>query len=559
VSSLLGTLVFAGLLLGGLRSPWSYSLVAVSLWALAYNRPPAWKSVPARGLWLTWLAWLALSVAFSPEPWISLAAFAKTLTAFLVFTLACSAPRERTPQLVTTAVLAGAAALVLPQADPMLIGILQPYYNYTMALMAAAGAAAIAYALTRDCRREKIVLGLAALFALAVILAGQSRGGLAALLGGGAAALMLERRWKTLGALVIAAAAGIVLLSQIHPDTLKLNHPGAYTRPLLWRAAVQVAQDQPLLGEGPGRFEAGFLRHNVAVPPGIRLTRYPLRSAHAHSEFLQSAAESGWPALVFFLLALGATFLHAVRNREPGTRAALAACTALLLQALWDNIWALPALHWTFFLLLGTAAGRDEQSPEPRLRPALALGLALALGAWFPNWRIGQARAAAFTQQDGTAWMHKALALAPEDADLWADLARVELNAGRPRQALAALSEAEQRNPTDATLPLMAAEIVRNRAAGLERLQQTGERRSWALVRSLAERVLDLEPRCPQAQLLAAEAAYYQGRRKDAVFHLEAAAEDAPPATATYTGHTRIILHYDEERVAFIARLLRSR
>src|SRR5262249_18944866 len=89
---------------------------------------------------------------------------------------------------------------------------------------------------------------------------------------------------------------------------------------------VAVANDHPLFGVGPGLFERGFLMHNFPAPEGSRPTRYGMRSAHAHSEFLQMAAETGWPGLALFLWAV---------------------------LSVWIPVWKRKSLDWTQEVALG--------------------------------------------------------------------------------------------------------------------------------------------------------------------------------------------------------------
>ena len=75
----------------------------------------------------------------------------------------------------------------------------------------------------------------------------------------------------------------------------------------LWNSSFRMAMDQPLLGFGPGTFQDAF----AAYKPASIWNTYV---AAAHNEFLQTAVECGWPALLLVLL-----FLWGVL-RETGSR-----------------------------------------------------------------------------------------------------------------------------------------------------------------------------------------------------------------------------------------------
>ncbi len=62
-----------------------------------------------------------------------------------------------------------------------------------------------------------------------------------------------------------------------------------------WHATFNMIKDYPILGGGPGNFAITYPRYTIAGP-----------TKHAHSSYLQIAAECGLPALVALLLLLGA-------------------------------------------------------------------------------------------------------------------------------------------------------------------------------------------------------------------------------------------------------------
>lgn len=287
---------------------------------------------------------------------------------------------------------------------------------------------------------------------------------------------------------------------------LKLDLPSASVRPRIWQAALAVAADHPLLGEGPGRFGRGFLRHNFPAPP-VYGTRYGLITEHAHSEILQAAAETGFIGLGLFLLALAATLFGAL-GKSPhegwGREAALAAFCAIFAHSLVENIFALPGLALLYFGLLGACVEEPPaEEPPARTKAAwtafCAAGCLLSALAWWPRWAVSRCTARLLeAPEEAQTCALKALRIAPEDPSLWENLARIRMRTGLPG-APEALAEASRLSPTNALYRLIRADLLLERgdheAASLEAAQAAA-----------------LEPRSPQARLLLAKALFRLGR-----------------------------------------------
>ncbi|TBR23872.1 hypothetical protein EPO15_05155, partial [bacterium] len=141
-------LLFAGLAAGGLRNPWAWTLFAVLSWGAALADPPRAR-LPGAGLWTAALAWAAASALLSPEPLLSGAAFAYAATTALWLDAGAAraddeARRHGLALLWTLAAVAASAAAAVDVESYRAVGLYFPYYNYTAALVAAAGAAAAA-------------------------------------------------------------------------------------------------------------------------------------------------------------------------------------------------------------------------------------------------------------------------------------------------------------------------------------------------------------------------------------------------------------------------------
>lgn len=543
--------VFGGIVLRGLRDPLAWSCLAVLVWSRSIARPALGACRP----WTPWLLWSLASLLVSAEPARGLPAFLRSATAVLLLGLACASwsreERERWSLLLcATALLLAAAAWALPIESYPMTGLLYPYYNYTAAVEAAAAAACLGFLFFE---KERTGFKTAALLVLSVslgcILAAKSRGALLAAAAAAVWVLARCRRWRVLAGLLCAGLAvfGLLPVGTLAP-ALKLDRQGSWLRPQIWRSALAAAGESPWLGSGPGQADRALLRHNFPAPTE-RAARYGMRTAHAHSEVLQTALETGWPGLALFLLGLGSAWLAALRGTRGdwSREAGLAASVALFTQGLFDNVLALPAMQLLFFSSLSVAQGDDRaaETVRPGLRPLLALGLALSSLAWLPDWAVRRWRERAFEAggDESMTWMSKALALAPKDSELWADMARLRIRGRDTPRALDALARAESYDPTNPIFPVMAAELMRLDGR-------------WPAVESLARRGLELEPSFLHARLLNVEALLRLGKTREAAAEFEWLSRAPAPGGPGYDG---TISSLDPGRLEAVRAMLRSR
>lgn len=154
------------------------------------------------------------------------------------------------------------------------------------------------------------------------------------------------------------------------------------TRLTSWRGAVQMAELQPLIGYGLGRYPGAQYRWTQVGQP-LLPTERPTLSEEAHSFYLQTAAETGLFGLGLYLAALVAFSLQCLRHlreghgRHVGRRDAL--LVAMLSVVAGQAVDAVASPSWQFaetsllfwaLLGLGMAAQRREQ-PESVSRPVL--------------------------------------------------------------------------------------------------------------------------------------------------------------------------------------------
>ena len=113
-----------------------------------------------------------------------------------------------------------------------------------------------------------------------------------------------------------------------------------------WRAAVQTAMEEPLLGTGPGTFQLAYKRHRARGAEPTRLT---------HNDYLQQASDSGWPGFALYAAFIGGAAWVLARRRldDPLLIAARLGLLAWALQGFVEFGLYIPALAWPAWLMLG--------------------------------------------------------------------------------------------------------------------------------------------------------------------------------------------------------------
>lgn len=518
-ASLLLPLCLLALPLGGLRNPRLWLPAAAAIWLLAVLSP-----APRFGLthkaWSLWLGWMAASFLLGSQPWWSWHGFCRWLTLLVFFGLALEAwngEKERKRWfygLMLAAIVLGAGALFLRPAfypgtsfviHPM-TGFIPPYYNYTVFVEAAFFAACLGVISHAQRPRGKwfgIILA-GAIFALALILKARSRGGLLACLVGAVAGVSMNsdaRRWWFKGLLLAGLAAALapqaLIEHVIKPDMFEW-----FKRPYIWRAALEIAGDNPLFGEGIDNFESGFLRHNFPNPWPVR---YGFRASRAESDFLGTAAETGWGGLALLLLAIGLSLRAGAPGsgaRGPFGAAGLCATLAMSVQCLVDSMLHLPALALLFFSALACANGGSGDASVPRGRSDYwrlfcLLGLVVTTLSFFPRRIVARALELDPAAQDPSDYIRiveNAASIAPAQSYLqekWA-MAWLRLTPPRPDQALKRLEQASVLDPGNALYPMMRAELELSRGGSDSALK-------------LLNRALELEPNFLNARLARAK------------------------------------------------------
>lgn len=239
-----------------------------------------------------------------------------------------------------------------------------------------------------------------ALLDIGAILAVGARGALISMilvsaLWAGAASRALSRRarWLLAGAVAI-----LVVLSAISVASRfeRMLDPYRFDRVKIWKAGMKAALDHPILGMGPGMFEARGYRY--AFPLDREMFRYSKVAGSTHGTYLQALVETGALGLAALVALLAALVPRLWRLRigdsmagAAGTGAALAALVCLL-HGVVDAPFDVPAVTLSLVALVLPllAAGRPADAslyivlrPRPGRRGLAILAL---LGVGVPAW-----------------------------------------------------------------------------------------------------------------------------------------------------------------------------
>jgi len=192
-----------------------------------------------------------------------------------------------------------------------------------------------------------------------------------------------SRRAATSAALGIVLGAGIAWASTSPGEiSSALSRTASLSgRARMWRITLDMIEDRPLLGAGPGAFagrypfyQREYLRRLASPPPITQLTDQP------PDEYLRLLAEAGPAALLSFLavcvLVVAATrAIHAPGSAAAGAGADLIAGTAVLLVcALVDNPLQVPVTTTLFCLFVAALLSLAAMVP-PAAAPLRRLTL----------------------------------------------------------------------------------------------------------------------------------------------------------------------------------------
>jgi tetratricopeptide (TPR) repeat protein len=246
-------------------------------------------------------------------------------------------------------------------------------------------------------------------------------------------------------------------------------------RLFLMEKTAQLAWSHPLLGVGPGCFRVDFPSVE-ALGSGADLGRPYVLSEHGHNDFLQMAADAGWPAALLWL-ALSVLLCARLASglgaapRGAGFLAAgvLGAWAALLVHGLANFPFQIVPTQSAAWALAALGLRALNPAPAPGTeagvfsRAWLALGLALAgllVAArgrqLFEDalWWRGSGELALKNEAGALPLLRKAGALDPDEDRLWALQGQAQLDQGQWDAGIGCLRRAQSLNPYDALCAL---------------------------------------------------------------------------------------------------------
>lgn len=283
------------------------------------------------------VAWLLLATLVSPHAELAWPALRRGLLFLLLIPIGGSATFDgrggRTLFVVFVIAVGSNALISLLQAVGLELpfdvaqiggrfrtGALLGNEGYVALASALLGAAGVAIALGSTARRARWLGAALVAVAIAAIAANRQATSAVALLVAAVIIIAIRCNARRIAALVFGAVA-LVAVSAVVPPLRAATWAQApvgveaYQRLTTWRlgawvAALDMAASKPWTGYGPGTFGAEQQTHRFARELALR-ERFvqPLGASfvYAHEDYLQLAAEAGWPALLLTLAALSLT------------------------------------------------------------------------------------------------------------------------------------------------------------------------------------------------------------------------------------------------------------
>jgi O-antigen ligase len=232
-----------------------------------------------------------------------------------------------------------------------------------------------------ETRRRKY-WAAALLLEIIALLFASSRAAFIGLAAGGAVmalAVPQLRKWLARAGVVAALAVGVMWLvrPELVSHALVLGDPG---RMMMWKASLKMAGDSPLLGVGTGNFTALYPCAQVAVAsPGE--TGFGVNAVYAHNEYLQAAAEWGFPGLLLMMAALFG-MLKAFPARDFLGWGVRAGTVGIAVHALFNfPFHVAPTAGFTWLLPAVFLSGDSRQEAPSRRAAFVALPVILILAA----------------------------------------------------------------------------------------------------------------------------------------------------------------------------------
>ena len=355
-------------------------------------------------------------------------------------------------------------------------------------------------------------------------------------------------------ALLLLIIGGALFVKTVGPRLQRAggseNHSTMF-RVYAWRSTVDMIKAKPLLGHGPGSFPSVYAQFAQAG-----YTR------SAHESWLQIAAESGVPSLIFVLAACVLALRNGVRQlpstRWPIAAGSLGALAAMLVHGCIDAGWGIfsIALAVAVILALLDDSPVRENENAPRLNLGwLVLMLPLALGASY-GMQAQSAENLSFQADELLKTGNRDAALkaaqaatenAPLDARAWANLGQMRIQNSDRDGAIVAYRRAHDLQPIKASHVLRLAQLLD--AGGAEKMAE-----------EFYNHAIELDPRDIGLRIQRAEWLEKQGRKDEALRDYTRVVQSAHEPYGRYPAIPEIVdLDFNRARLKLIEHDLKTR
>jgi O-antigen ligase len=317
------------------------ALLAIAWLATLATRPDAKTDLLRQHPWIgailvLFLAWAALSFAWSERPEAAFEAFYRLAlngVLFLIIYTAIRTPRDAIrvfAAFVIGAVTAAALGIIVG-GDPTPYGeaarVSSEFENANTLASTLVAALALSLGLAFVARRSPalrlVALGAGAFCLLGIMLT-VSRSGLVALAVACLAAILFSGRWRprvTAISLTVAITAVIYFLT-FAPESSReriTTAEGGTGRQDIWKVAWRMVEDEPLRGVGAGNFPTTSI-HYLIAPGLLRRSDFIVDTQKTtHNVYLETLAELGivgLTMLVVLILLLFRCSVEAIRQFE---------------------------------------------------------------------------------------------------------------------------------------------------------------------------------------------------------------------------------------------------
>jgi O-antigen ligase len=198
---------------------------------------------------------------------------------------------------------------------------------------------------------------IASIGGLVLLIWTRSRGAFLSFLVGGVLWMVFTKRfkWLMVAGLIAGGAFLLVPKSMIIHQNAEGQEQSIVERYYLWDRALNVIKAKPLTGTGINTYTAAHAKYD-------KTRNWRVRDYYAHNGYLQAAAETGIPSILFLLAFFGINFYRSLRHKTGGVAAGadnllrqglLIGLANFLVLTCVDTVFHNPQAVTVFWFLLG--------------------------------------------------------------------------------------------------------------------------------------------------------------------------------------------------------------